>query len=361
MGKMFYTLEEAATKLGKSEDEVKQMVSSGQLQEFRDRDKLMFKVDQVDLLSDEGIDEDIDLGHNPSEMSSMIPLADSGIGDASMGGSVLPLADEGGDSDSDSADDDGPSFDMSDEDSDDILAPSGAKKESDSDSDQGSGLGGGGGLLGESEELNLDSGIDDMLEGSSLMSASDQSKTGVSIFDADELEGADPSAVTQMSDEGSLDDLNLDPIGSGSGSGLMDLTRESDDTSLGAEFLEEVYPGEEGGARASTDDDSADEAGAGLFGGEEDIPATGSPMQLSGTVITAEPYDGAGSGFAAGLSIGAMLALALGLTAVVFGMMGVSAGGVMDVVTENFLIVVAALAGATLLFGIIGWAVGRKG
>ena len=49
MAKMFYTLEEVCEKLGKSEEEVKNMASSGQLQEFRDRDKLMFKVDQIDL------------------------------------------------------------------------------------------------------------------------------------------------------------------------------------------------------------------------------------------------------------------------------------------------------------------------
>ena len=35
------------------------------------------------------------------------------------------------------------------------------------------------------------------------------------------------------------EDLSLEAVGSGSG--LLDLTRESDDTSLGAELLEEVY------------------------------------------------------------------------------------------------------------------------
>jgi len=353
MSKMFYTLEEAAAKLGKSEEEVKAMVTSGQLQEFRDRDALMFKVDQVDLLSDEGIDEDIDLGHNPSEMSSMIPLADSFGGDVGgdLGGSVLPLADDSGplgglgDDDDDSG---APAFDAGGDDSmGDLLAASATD-------------GGGGGLLGESEELNLDSGIDDMLEGSSLMSASDQSKTGVSIFDADELEQADPSAVTQMSDDGGLDDLNLDPIGSGSG--LMDLTRESDDTSLGAEFLEEVYPGEEGGGVAASAGGEGEGGGGGLFGGEEEVAMAGGPaMQLSGTVITAEPYDGAGSGLAAGLSIGAILALALGLTAVIFGMMGVGDGGVLAIVIDNFIPVMGGLAGATLLFGIIGGVIGRRG
>ena len=51
MAKMFYTLEEVCQKLGKTEDELKAMVASGQIQEFRDREKLMFKVEQIDLLA----------------------------------------------------------------------------------------------------------------------------------------------------------------------------------------------------------------------------------------------------------------------------------------------------------------------
>ncbi|MCW5764594.1 MAG: helix-turn-helix domain-containing protein [Phycisphaeraceae bacterium] len=66
MAKMFYTLEEAAAKLGKSPQEVRDMASSGQLQEFRDRDKLVFKREQVDLLSGNEQGDDV------------IPLADSG-------------------------------------------------------------------------------------------------------------------------------------------------------------------------------------------------------------------------------------------------------------------------------------------
>ena len=33
--------------------------------------------------------------------------------------------------------------------------------------------------------------------------------------------------------------------GAGSGSGLLDLAREADDTALGADLLDEIYPGEE--------------------------------------------------------------------------------------------------------------------
>lgn len=62
MAKMFYTLDEAAAKLGMDEADVQSLAESGQLQEFRDREKLMFKVEQVDLLAgDDEADEDITL------------------------------------------------------------------------------------------------------------------------------------------------------------------------------------------------------------------------------------------------------------------------------------------------------------
>ena len=59
---------------------------------------------------------------------------------------------------------------------------------------------------------------------------------GISIFDDEDLdiESADPMAKTQIAP--SLEE-QLTSQGVGSGSGLLDLTRESDDTSLGAEVL----------------------------------------------------------------------------------------------------------------------------
>ena len=64
MAKMFYTLTEAANKLQQSEEQIKQMVASGQLQEFRDRDRIMLKKDEVDLLA-------------PDSLNNSIPLAES--------------------------------------------------------------------------------------------------------------------------------------------------------------------------------------------------------------------------------------------------------------------------------------------
>jgi hypothetical protein len=62
------------------------------------------------------------------------------------------------------------------------------------------------------------------------------------VFDETEIKPADSSAQTQI--QPAVDDqLSLEGVGSGSG--LLDLTRESDDTSLGAELLDEIYPGSE--------------------------------------------------------------------------------------------------------------------
>lgn len=107
MAKMFYTLEEASAKLGMSESEVKNLAESGQLQEFRDRDRLMFKVDQVDLLAgDAEGDEDIHLADTGPGLEP-ISLSSSNTGSAL---SLDPASSKGGtgisifDPDADAAD-----------------------------------------------------------------------------------------------------------------------------------------------------------------------------------------------------------------------------------------------------------------
>lgn len=75
MAKMFYSLEEAAAKLKMSTDEVMGLVKKGQLQEFRDKDKLVFKADQVNLIGGSGEDDVIPLADDEPETFS---LASSG-------------------------------------------------------------------------------------------------------------------------------------------------------------------------------------------------------------------------------------------------------------------------------------------
>jgi hypothetical protein len=338
MAKMFYTLDEAAERLKKSPEQVREMAQKGQIQEFRDRDRLMFKTDQIDLLA---ADEEHGSSDDDADLSSMIPLADSGFGlaDSSLGESSLGESTSG---------DTGGDF-------------GGGLGESES-------IGGSGGLLGESGEM----GGSGLLGGSGSGMGSDpfadsgggsgaggsgagdkKERTGVGIFDADELEDVDPSEMTVMSGSGS--GMALDSLGSGSG--LMDLTRESDDTSLGADFLEELTPGEEGGAAAG-----APATGGGLFEGEDEAPI-GAGVGAGGGVAyaMAEPYDGAGSGFVGGLSLGAVVALGLAMAVVVLSMLGAPDAGLMDMISSNFLPVVGGLAGLTVLLGLIGFVLGRRG
>lgn len=298
MAKMFYTLEEAAMKLHTTPDQVKEMVSKGQLQEFRDRDKLMFKVEQVDLLAPEA---EPDLGMADLGGSGAIPLADSGGGsalDLQSSGSAFALAPEG------SA----------------ILSPT---------------LGGSGvGIEGPKE------------------------RSGISVFDIDDTDSSDPAAVTQVTDSG-LDDATLEAVGSGSG--LMDMTRESDDTSLGAAaLLDEIYQGEQ--------QQPGETVGAsGLFeatGAESDEASGVAALAGVGGVamVAAEPYDGAGSGLVGGLSIGMVAALGLSLAVVMMGVLGAAGaqGGLVGLVSSNPMMYVGIVAGVTLLAGLGGFFLGKR-
>lgn len=251
MAKMFYTLDEVATKLGKSADEVRDMAKSGQIQEFRDRDKIMFKVDQIDLLAG---DDD----------SAEIPLA---LEDSRLGGSGLDLADS-------------------------------------------------------------------------------REGTGVSVFDTDHSGGdaSDQTQVTDMQDE----ELSLESVGSGSG--LLDLTRESDDTSLGAELLEEVY---------NTDEKPEVPANAsGLF----DTPAADAAVDpyagmTMGTMVV-ETYDGSWSGLGVGMMIGALAALVCLLVIVVVSL----SGGTPQLATmfaDNLWLYAGGLLGIVVVFGLIGFFLGK--
>jgi len=89
MAKMFYTLEEAKTVLGRSEEDIKQFAREGRLRDFRDGPRLMFKADQVEQLRAEvaaGGDQ-VDLG--VSDSGGMIDLVDT----TGASGTSITLAD----------------------------------------------------------------------------------------------------------------------------------------------------------------------------------------------------------------------------------------------------------------------------
>ena len=57
MAGMFYSLQEAAERLGLSEEDFKGLVEQGKLREFRDGPNLLFKVDEVETLAVQGVGE----------------------------------------------------------------------------------------------------------------------------------------------------------------------------------------------------------------------------------------------------------------------------------------------------------------
>lgn len=347
MAKMFYTLEEAAQKLGKSEDELREMAERGEIQEFRDGDRLMFKRDQIDLLTDDdgsgetddGGDEilgladsgelepmslsssqsstGIDLGGDSAAgAASGIDLAGSSAGEQS--GSMIGLAD--------SAMLDGPTTDPKPADDEDTGSSSDLAVGFDESSDD---IGGdlGGDLAGDTGE-----------------------GTGISIFDADDTEDVDPAAQTNVEAEIETPEFAMDS--GGSGSGLLDLTRESDDTSLGADLLDDVYGGE-------SSEDAADEtmpAGqdSSLF---ESTPETEGDLDRPDLVpAQAEVYDPKGSLGVGLLAFAVLIAMIGSLLVVVLAQISGSAGLVASQIADigGFNIAAGAVGGAALLLALIG-------
>ena len=83
---------------------------------------------------------------------------------------------------------------------------------------------------------------------------------------------ADSHAQTQIQ-PAVEDQLSLEGVGSGSG--LLDLTRESDDTSLGAELLDEIYPGT----------DQKQDGGIGSASGIFEQPVSADGSSIGGAVL----------------------------------------------------------------------------
>jgi excisionase family DNA binding protein len=75
MAGMFYSLKETADRLGKTEDDVRQLARAGKLREFRDGSHVLFKMDEVNALLAEGIE--IDLEAEPAVAGEPIEVVDA--------------------------------------------------------------------------------------------------------------------------------------------------------------------------------------------------------------------------------------------------------------------------------------------
>lgn len=178
--------------------------------------------------------------------------------------------------------------------------------------------------------------------------------SGIGVFDDDELEiEADPMAKTTIT-TGAGDQVSLE--GSGSGSGLLDLTRESDDTSLGAELLDEIYPGEEETVAAPTP--ARAEKRRTPEPEPEPEPAYEAPVPMEPLAPVMARASDPAEGIMSGLLAGALVLLAIAGSVVA----GVLQGFVPDYgrwLSNNFYLFLGGSAGLMVLALLIGWLLGK--
>jgi excisionase family DNA binding protein len=183
---------------------------------------------------------------------------------------------------------------------------------------------------------------------------------GSSVFAPGEVKSSDPKSKTDVPQ----DAVSIEGVGSGSG--LLDLTRESDETSLGAELLDEIYPGGEGKAEggigsASGIFEQGAAAESGSASGLENMSAGGaSTAPMVGAVEYVEAGDAASGAFG-GLSFAAILVMVLTFVAVGSVAAGYVPGWVNSIAetTTNTLIFAAILLVVALAAAGVGYFVSK--
>ena len=213
MAGTFYSIQEVMEKLGKSEEQIKELVKGGKLREFRDGAKLLYKTKEVDsMVTDQEavsqIDSEVELPLDKPEQVTLEP-DDTDMSDASLGlGDTSPQETEAEktkvteESEKTAA-----------------LTDIAALIDTGADADLG-------------ELTKADTSITSI--GINVLSETDDdyALTDDTLGETNIAESTD-----ELSTLG--DDLNLDTAGSGSG--LLDLSLQADDTSLGA-VLDDILP-----------------------------------------------------------------------------------------------------------------------
>jgi hypothetical protein len=165
---------------------------------------------------------------------------------------------------------------------------------------------------------------------------------GISIFDDEdlEIEAADPMAKTQIAP--SLEDqVALDGVGSGSG--LLDLTRESDDTSLGAEVLDNI---------------DVEGVGAEIIEEPEPEPAYSTPAAPAGAYAQPVEQVDASSGMFGGMAVAGMIASLLILAVAIPVLQGNVPGFVLTL-SQNLPAVLGGLVAVAVIAALVGYFMGK--
>jgi excisionase family DNA binding protein len=220
MAGMFYSLQEALEKLNMTEEQVKELVREGKLREFRDGSNVLFKIDEVKaLMSDTGVTgseetpaasqegtgkDEISLVPKASVPKASVPKAsvpEASVPEASVPEASVPETD----------------------------VPEASVPETDV------------------PEAVVPETIEDTAAGEELTDADTViGEQGVNVLgetdsEIDDTIGETKGTTAEVSLEEIEEDVNLDTFGSGSG--LLDLSLQADDTSLGG-ILDEIYTSE---------------------------------------------------------------------------------------------------------------------
>jgi hypothetical protein len=318
MAKMFYTLEEAQTALSKNEEEIKQFAREGRLREFRDGPRLMFKADQVEQLKSElgGGADHVDLG--TSDSGGLIGLVDTGSGPSGTG-ITMTEADTG------------------------QSSAAGMRMKDDTALAADLGLSGSmGGVPSPGRPASSGTGLSGTATGR---------QSGINVFGAEDVERVDPSAQTAIT--GAIrEQVNLEGVGSGSG--LLDLTRESDDTSLGA-VLDEIAPS----ARLSPSDVS-DVGGSGSGTGLENVGLSTPSRAAAAAVgpVSIEAPDASAPAFGAA-ALCAALVILFGAYVLISAMVGTYPQATQWFAKQATWMAAVIGLGAALVFFIFGLLIGK--
>ncbi len=439
MAKLFYTIDEAAQRLGKTVAELSHMVAAGQLEEFKMHDAVHFKRGVIDQLVNEDVidldlpaDDDLDLGGSaaaiqlnlneasgnalaeatddlkfdddaPSgsakpddmeldlDLETELSLADSGAGLPVIPAASKPAATPPRAATSsepiglaDSADASG----MASLPTKQSQVNSNATEKLDLDLDM---------------DLDLDLDLDD-LEPTTTTSATptnamDDSRGGsgramilndssgsmapITPQHAHEHAGAPRAAKDDFLDEsgagksaggsaggsagksaggsaGGSGRLSLETVGSGSG--MLEDSADSDDSTIGAALLDDGDDTFGTGASVT----GASEIFAEPIEGDSFEEVSSAPITAGGgggrptmVAMQMEQLDSPASGMSLGLMVAAMVAIILCALVVIATRMG-GGSSLAGVITADMMIWIAALAGGTLLAGGIGFFVGKS-
>jgi hypothetical protein len=309
MAKSYYSLEEACDALSMTEAQLKDLVRGGKLREFRDGAKVTYKAEDINKLAEaSGITPSPDDSAGGSGELVLEPADDTAIDLEATGSETgIDLASTGSD----------------------IISLA----ETDSDAT----------AVGDKKQDKKDDTV--------------VTSVGVSVFEEDDtgVTEADPVAETVISDGG----LGIEGIGSGSG--LLDLTRESqDDTTLGAELLDEIHTGDMGEMGEATRaglDQMVDEAPADDTDTE---PAIEPAPVVRGPVVTTVEYasDPLSTGLTGLMGVGVLLMCLMGLS--VAAMMHNAVPSLLRILYDNMAIFGgAAVALAGIATG-VGFFLGKK-